>query len=64
MIHDIDKSTILAHVRDGKGRKDHMVPMPEFTLLALSRYWKTHRHARFIFPAAHTNVVNMGGMII
>ncbi|MFT6919111.1 MAG: glycosidase [Cognaticolwellia sp.] len=34
-IHDIDKSTMLVHVRDGKGGKNRMVPMLEHTLLAL-----------------------------
>ena len=53
-IHDIDKSTMLVHVRDGKGGKDRMVPIGELTLFALRRYWKTHRHARLIFPGAHT----------
>jgi integrase/recombinase XerD len=53
-IHDIDKSTMLVHVRDGKGGKDRMVPMPEITLLALRNYWKTHRHERLIFPGAQS----------
>ena len=53
-IHDIDKSTMLVHVRDGKGGKDRMVPLPELTLLALRDYWKTHRHERLIFPGTHT----------
>jgi site-specific recombinase XerD len=53
-IHDIDKSTMLVHVRDGKGGKDRMVPMPEITLLALRNYWKTHRHERLIFPRAQS----------
>ncbi|MDO7085592.1 site-specific integrase [Pseudocolwellia sp. AS88] len=53
-IHDIDKSTMLVHVRDGKGGKDRMVPLPELTLLALRCYWKTHRHARLLFPGTHT----------
>lgn len=53
-IHDIDKSTMLVHVRDGKGGKDRMVPLPERTLLALRCYWKTHRHARLLFPGTHT----------
>jgi integrase/recombinase XerD len=54
-IHDIDKSTMLVHVREGKGGKDRMVPLPEHTLLALRDYWKTHRHARLIFPGTHVN---------
>ena len=53
-IHDIDKSTMLVHVREGKGGKDRMVPMPELTLLALRDYWKTHRHARLIFPGTQS----------
>jgi site-specific recombinase XerD len=53
-IHDIDKSTMLVHVRDGKGGKDRMVPLPELTFLALRCYWKTHRHARLLFPGIHT----------
>lgn len=54
-IHDIDKSTMLVHVRDGKGGKDRMVPLPEQTLLALRNYWKIHRHARLIFPGLQVN---------
>lgn len=53
-IHDIDKSTMLVHVRDGKGGKYRMVSLPELSLLALRNYWKTHRHERLIFPGTHT----------
>jgi len=53
-VHDIDNSTMQVHVRDGKGGKDRMVPLPELTLLALRCYWKTHRHPRLIFPGTHT----------
>jgi integrase/recombinase XerD len=53
-IHDIDKSTMLVHVRDGKGGKDRMVPMPEITLLALRNYWKTHRHEHLILPGTQS----------
>lgn len=50
-VHDIDKATMLVHVRDGKGGKDRMVPIPELTLIALRCYWKTHRHPMLIFPS-------------
>ena len=53
-IHDIDKSTMLVHVREGKGGKDRMVPIPEYSLLALRNYWKTHRHERLIFPGTQS----------
>ena len=42
---------MLVHVRDGKGGKDRMVPIPELTLIALRCYWKTHRHPVLIFPS-------------
>ena len=54
-VHDIDESTMHVHVRDGKGGKDRLVPLPQRTLLALRAYWKTHRHPRFIFPARRAN---------
>tara|TARA_B110000467_G_C18329584_1_gene491959 strand:+ start:362 stop:1249 length:888 start_codon:yes stop_codon:yes gene_type:complete len=54
-IHDIDKSTMLVHVRDGKGGKDRMVSLPWRTYLALRNYWTTHRHGRLIFPGLHVN---------
>lgn len=54
-VHDIDEPTMLVHVRDGKGGKDRMVPLPQTTLLALRHYWKTHRHTRLIFPALGVN---------
>ncbi len=54
-IRDIDKFTMLVHVREAKGGKDRMVPLPETTLLALRNYWATHRHERFIFPGTHVN---------
>lgn len=57
-IHDIDKSTMLVHVRNGKGGKDRMVPLPELTLLALRGYWKTHRHAHLLFPGTHLKTAN------
>lgn len=53
-VHDIDKSTMRVHIRDSKGGKDRMVPISKPTLLALRKYWKTHRHARLIFPGIHT----------
>ena len=51
-VHDIDGLQMQVHVRDGKGGKDRLVPLPSRTLLALRCYWKTHRHERLIFPGA------------
>lgn len=49
-VGDIDGARLRVHVRLGKGKKDRYVPMPEVTLQALRRYWKTHRHNRLLFP--------------
>jgi site-specific recombinase XerD len=49
-IGDIDKERMKIHVRCGKGAKDRMVTLPQLSLEALRRYWKTHRHRQFIFP--------------
>lgn len=38
-------------VRDGKGGKSRIVPLPLCVLAEVRAYWKTHRHPRFIFPS-------------
>lgn len=38
------------HIRNAKGGKDRLVPLPEVTLVALRRFWKTHRNPRLLFP--------------
>ena len=38
-------------VRDGKGGKSRIVPLPARVLAEVRAYWKTHRHPRFIFPS-------------
>ena len=38
-------------VRDGKGGKSRIVPLPLRVLAEVREYWATHRHARFIFPS-------------
>jgi integrase/recombinase XerD len=50
-VKDIDSERMFIHVRHGKGAKDRCVPLPECTLQMLRRYWSTHRHAVWLFPA-------------
>jgi integrase/recombinase XerD len=50
-VADIDAARHRVHIRCGKGRKDRFVTLPDMTLAALRRYWTTHRHRRFLFPA-------------
>jgi integrase/recombinase XerD len=50
-IADIDADYPRVHIRRGKGHKDRYVALPRVTLLALRRYWASHRHPNLIFPA-------------
>ena len=50
-VHDIDGANMKVHVRDGKGGKDRLVPLPLRTLAVLRRYWQTHRHVKWLFPS-------------
>jgi site-specific recombinase XerD len=50
-VTDLDSARMLVHVRGGKGNKDRYVPLPQRTLDLLRRYWVTHRHPVWLFPA-------------
>lgn len=54
-VKDIDAARMKVHVRQGKGRKDRFVTLPERTLLALRRWWATHRHPKWLFPGGKTS---------
>ena len=49
-VGDIDSERMKVHVRRGKGSKDRLVTLPQLALEGMRRYWKTHRHPRWIFP--------------
>jgi site-specific recombinase XerD len=49
---DLDAAQGRLLVRDGKGGKQRFVPLPAALLPMLRAYWATHRHPRFLFPAA------------
>ena len=48
---DIDSKRMVIHIKDGKGRRDRIVPLPGKTLLLLRQYYRTHRNKKYIFPA-------------
>ncbi len=50
-VQDIHAEQNRVHIRLGKGNKDRYVILPNLTLLAMRRYWATHRNPRFIFPS-------------
>jgi integrase len=49
-IADIDAQYPRIHIRRGKGRKDRYLTLPSVTLIALRRYWSSHRNPKLIFP--------------
>jgi len=50
-VSDIDGPRLQVHVHRGTGATDRYVPLPAETLALLRRYWKTHRHPTWLFPA-------------
>jgi integrase len=50
-VGDIDADRLRVHIRNAKGNKDRLVPLPLNTLLVLRRFWSVHRHPVFLFPS-------------
>jgi site-specific recombinase XerD len=48
-IEDIDGKRMRIHIRQGKGRKDRFVPLPEDLLKSLRTYYKEYRPKEFLF---------------
>lgn len=49
-VADIDSAQHQVHVRNAKGGKDRLVPLPERTLGVLRHYWQQHKHPSLLFP--------------
>nr|WP_031435092.1 site-specific integrase [Methylomarinum vadi] len=52
-VGDIDAGRQRVHIRDAKGNKDRLVPLPAATLDLLRRFWQVHRHPVMLFPNRH-----------
>lgn len=52
-VGDIDAARERVHIRDAKGNKDRLVPLPEVTLDLLRRFWQIHRNPVLLFPNRH-----------
>ncbi|MEZ9821781.1 tyrosine-type recombinase/integrase, partial [Shewanella sp. 10N.286.45.A1] len=64
-VGDIDSQLMQVHIRNAKGGKDRLVPLPKRTLLALRYYWQTHRHPHYLFPGKDGNpdsLMDKGGI--
>jgi len=49
-VGDIDAERLRVHIRNAKGNKDRLVPLPLNTLQVLRRFWQLHRHPSLLFP--------------
>ncbi len=49
-VGDIDSVNMRVHIRNAKGNKDRLVPLPENTLSVLRKFWSVHKHPYFLFP--------------
>jgi len=52
-VGDIDAARERVHIRDSKGNKDRLVPLPRATLDVLRRFWQVHRNPVLLFPNRH-----------
>jgi len=52
-VGDIDAERQRVHIRDAKGNKDRLVPLPAVTLGLLRRFWQVHRNPVLLFPNRH-----------
>ena len=52
-VGDSDAARQRVHIRDSKGNKDRLVPLPEATLNLLRRFWQVHRNPVLLFPNRH-----------
>lgn len=70
-VGDIDALRNRVHIRDAKGNKDRLVPLPDATRDVLRRFWSIHRNPTLLFPnrkaglkgaASATSALDRGGI--
>ena len=52
-VGDIDVVRQRVHVRNAKGNRDRLVPLPQATHHVLRRFWSVHRNPVLLFPNRH-----------
>jgi integrase len=55
-VGDIDAVRRRVHVRDSKGNRDRLVPLPQVTHRVLQRFWRVHRNPVLLFPNRHAGL--------
>jgi integrase len=52
-VGDIDAARGHVHIRNAKGNRDRLVPLPQATHQLLRRFWSVHRNPVLLFPNRH-----------
>lgn len=55
-VEDIDADRMQVHIRNAKGNRDRLVPLPVNTLNVLRRFWAVHRHPNWLFPSRYNGL--------
>jgi integrase/recombinase XerD len=55
-VGDIDAARGRVHIRDAKGNRDRLVPLPQATHHLLRRFWSVHRNPVLLFPSRQGGV--------
>ena len=61
-VHDIDGDQGKLWIRDGKGHKDRMLPIPPVMVDDLRRYWAFHKNPLLLFPTIGRGNCDKDGM--
>jgi site-specific recombinase XerD len=56
-VGDIDQDRMRVHIRNAKGNRDRLVPLPVQTLAVLREFWKVHRNPILLFPSRKQGLV-------
>jgi site-specific recombinase XerD len=63
-VGDIDAERQRVHIRNAKGNKDRLVPLPQATLELLRRFWQVHRNPVLLFPSRATGLKGAGAAVV
>jgi len=50
-VGDLDAQRMRVHVRDARGNRDPLVPLPAHTLEVLRKFWKAHHNPMLLLPS-------------
>jgi len=60
-VGDIDAERMRVHVRDAKGNRDRLVPLPTNALKVLREFWSVHRNPVLMFPSRQKGLKGAAG---